>query len=122
MELREQLLSWTGIVTELEMWKATEHSELKLLNEMAAALGFENGRRLSFLLNVSQTLSSCLISTFEVGYKKERNKLLLSTLLRKLEAHLMKGMIIKKLFALFPSVCLEVRSFLCRGRPSTRNH
>lgn len=38
------------------------------------------------------------------------------------EAYLMKGMIIKKLFALFPRACLEVRSFLWRGRSSMRNH
>ena len=53
------------------------------------------------------------------NYKKKSLDILLSV---SEEAYLMKGMIIKKLFALFPRACLEVRSFLWRGRSSMRNH
>ena len=36
--------------------------------------------------------------------------------------YFMKGMIRKKVFALFPRVCFDVRSLRCRGRSSILNH
>ena len=59
------------------------------------------------------------LATHTIIKKKKSSDILLSV---SEEAYLMKGMIIKKLFALFPRACLEVRSFLWRGRSSMRNH
>ena len=74
---------------------------------------------LEALAELLELLAIHFLSWLNTIIKKKSSDILLSV---SEEAYLMKGMIIKKLFALFPRACLEVRSFLWRGRSSMRNH